>query len=90
MFTLDAQVNATEELSGVLIPGGFREELLICKMSPGAKGKKGPLHKQSEANLGSPHWNSVRGMKMAGSAGTFVLLSIAHALSCEAEKLPYP
>lgn len=40
MFILDAQVNATEELSGVLIPGGFREELLICKMSPGAKGKK--------------------------------------------------
>lgn len=40
MFTLDAQVNATEELFGVLIPGGFREELLICKMSPGAKGKK--------------------------------------------------
>lgn len=40
MFTLDAQVNATEELSGVLIPGGFREELLICKTSPGAKGKK--------------------------------------------------
>lgn len=40
MFTLDAQVNATEELSGVLIPAGFREELLICKTSPGAKGKK--------------------------------------------------
>lgn len=40
MFILDVQVNATEELFGVLIPRGFREELLICKMNHGAKWKK--------------------------------------------------